>query len=103
MAGKSNKAKKGKGVSPNSGPANTTEPESKLVESSVVVSDGSPTDTNPPNDEANRELGNTDTEVHTDEAPAAVKDEEADEKPSPGKQGEGSALVCCEFLLYYLK
>jgi hypothetical protein len=97
MAGKSNKAKKGKGASPNSGPANATEPESKPGEPSVVVSDCSPTDTNPPNGEANGEIGNTDTEVHTDEAPAAVKEEEANEKLSPGKQREGSALVYCEF------
>ncbi|KAJ4753110.1 hypothetical protein LUZ62_087515 [Rhynchospora pubera] len=90
MAGKSNKAKKGKAAASNPSPPNTTEPESKTVELAVVASDdGAAPGLNPPNGEANGEMVNTDTEVHTEEAPADVKEEGGNDKQSPGKQREG--------------
>lgn len=103
MAGKSNKARKGKAASSNSGPVNTAEPELKPVEPSVLASDGSAAGENPPNGEANGEIGNPDTEVHTEEAPADVEEEEANEKPSPGKQREGSELVYCDFFSVFFE
>ncbi|XP_078166356.1 tetratricopeptide repeat (TPR)-containing protein isoform X2 [Carex rostrata] len=89
MAGKSNKAKKGKAAGSNSAPANIPEPESKPVEPSVLASDVPAAGVSPPNGEANGEIRNTDTDVHTEEAQAGVKEEEANEKSSPGKQKEG--------------
>lgn len=101
MAGKSNKAKKGKAAGSNSAPANIPEPESKPVEPSVLASDVPEAGVSPPNGEANGEIRNTDTDVHTEEAQAGVKEEEANEKSSPGKQKEGSELVYCEFFVLF--
>jgi hypothetical protein len=72
-----------------------TEPESKLVEPSALPSYTSAADLSPTNGEVNGEIEKTDTEVQAEEATVDVKEEEANEKPSPGKQREGSELVYC--------